>query len=119
MDVESWMTSSYNLEEIAGFAQLFVLKSTQKEPILFVAKVVDGLLLAGTSAKIHRFHDALSAKYKVGLFNPHPPFVLNRLHIEMNENGDVKASMEEFMDTISPMDIPRTRRKQKRRQRHQ
>ncbi len=30
----------------------------------------------------------------------------------MNENGDVKASMEEFMDTISPMDIPRTRRKQ-------
>ncbi len=30
----------------------------------------------------------------------------------MNENGDVKASMEKFMDTISPMDIPRIRRKQ-------
>ncbi len=28
IDVESWMTSSYNLEEIARFAQLFVLKST-------------------------------------------------------------------------------------------
>ncbi len=30
----------------------------------------------------------------------------------MNENGDVKASMEEFMSTISPTDIPRTRTKQ-------
>ncbi len=30
----------------------------------------------------------------------------------MNEKGDVEASMEEFMDTISPMDIPRARRKQ-------
>ncbi len=54
----------------------------------------------------------MSAKYKVGLSNPHPPFVFNRIHIEMNENGDAKASSEEFMDTISPMDIPRTRRKQ-------
>ncbi len=30
----------------------------------------------------------------------------------MNESGDVKASVKEFMDTISPIDIPRTRRKQ-------
>ncbi len=30
----------------------------------------------------------------------------------MNENGDVKASIEEFVDPISLMDIPRTRRKQ-------
>ncbi len=30
----------------------------------------------------------------------------------MNENGDFKASMEDFMDSTSPMDIPRTHRKQ-------
>ncbi len=75
------MTSLYNLEEIAGFAQLFVLKSTQKEPILFVAKVVDDFLLAGTSAEIHRFHDALSAKYKVGLFNPPSSFLFSIVFI--------------------------------------
>ncbi len=64
------MTSSYDIEEIAGFAQLFVLKSSQKEPILFVRKSVDDFLLAVKSAAIHRFHYALSGKYNVGLFNP-------------------------------------------------
>ncbi len=66
----NWMISSYNLEEIAGFAQLFVLKTTQKVPILFVAKVVDDFRLADASPEMHRFHDVWSAKYKVGRFNP-------------------------------------------------
>ncbi len=44
IDVESWMTSSYSLEQIPGFAQLFVLKSTDAVPILFVAKLLTTFL---------------------------------------------------------------------------
>ena len=109
--VEPWM-NTYGLQEIPGMPQLFVLQGEDPTPRLILAKVVDDFLLAGNKAEIQKFRDAISKRFKVGQFSDKGTLVFNRLHIKQHENWDIELSMEEYMDTIHPLNLPKDRRKQ-------
>jgi len=89
---EKWMRESYKLTEVPGFAQMFVLHKKNKAPAIFIAKVVDDFLLAGTPQEIDKFHTAISKRFKVGTFCPKAPFTFNALLIEQTFPG-IDASL--------------------------
>jgi len=109
---ESWMNESYGLVEVPGLPQLFVLSDSKGFPLLIIAKVVDDFLLAGYPKEIKAFHGAISVRFDVGTFIPNAPFEFNALHIEQDNSMGITISMQEYVDSIDPIDIPRARKKE-------
>ncbi len=50
-------------------------------------------------------------RLEVGRFSQNTSLVFNRLHIKQHPNGDIELSMEEYMETISPLHLSRERKK--------
>ena len=111
--IEEW-TNTYGFETIPGLPQLFVLRraSQQRAVSLIAAKVVDDILLAGTSKELERFFASISNRFKVGRYISGRPFVFNRVLISPTSDHSASLSMSEFMETIELLPLTRTRRKQ-------
>lgn len=111
LEIESWMADN-GLHQTRGLPQLFIRRNAANRVILIIAKVVDDLLIAGADADINSFHAEIDAKFKVGRVVRASRMMFNRLNIEQHADKSVSVDMEEFMDTIRPIDITRARRKQ-------
>lgn len=111
--VEKWLRQNYNIETIAGFPQLFIIRSSNsKIPKLLIAKIVDDFLIAGNPTDIQEFNDNISQKFKVGRFILDKDVMFNRLNISQDEMANVTISMTEYMSKINPIPLSRQRRKQ-------
>ncbi len=106
------MLNNYRFETIPGLPELFVLKRNNRPLHMIVAKVVDDFLLDGLPSEISRFHRTIANRFQVGRFTKGTVLVFNRQHITQKSNGDIEISMEEYMGTISKLDIARERSKQ-------
>ena len=109
--IERWF-STVGIFEVPGLPQLFAKRDANGHLILIIAKVIDDLIIAGEPEVTDQFHRDISAKFKVGRYLTDPEAIFNRLNISTKPNGDVEISMEEYLSTIQPIDIPRDRRKQ-------
>ena len=104
--------TSHGFETIPGLPQLFILRQdSQQGKVSFIAaKVVDDILLAGTSKELRRLFASISNRFKVGRYISGRPFVFNRVLI--SPTNDHSASMSEFMETIVFLLRTRKRRNQ-------
>ena len=111
--IEEWM-NTYGFETIAGLLQLFIFRqaSQQRAVSLIAAKVVDDILLAGTSKELERFFASISNRFKVGRYISGRPFVFNGVLISPTSDLSASLSMSEFMETIEFLALTRRRRKQ-------
>ena len=109
--VEDWMEECFGVEQVPGMPQLFLIRGVRGDVELIIAKIVDDFLLAVNNSAIHKFHDEISKRFKVGRFIFGENLVFNRLHIHQDLNRSVFLSMEEYMATIMPIGITRDRRK--------
>jgi len=110
--IESWLLSDEALETVPGLPQLFYKKNKEELPILVIAKVVDDLLIAGQPEELEKFHTAISKRFQVGRFTKETSIVFYRLHIFQHENYNLDISMSEFMETITPIEITKERKKE-------
>ncbi len=110
--IEPWMTDTNYLDIVAGLSQLFVYRGEQGPARLLIAKVVDDYLLAGSPTEISNFWNAISDRFEVGRFSQDISLVFNHLHKKAACQWRHKRSMEEYMDTISPLTLSRERKMQ-------
>lgn len=107
------MLNEHNLQTVPGLPQLFYKQGDSKKPNLIIAKVVDDLLLAGDDNELAYFRESISKRFKVGRFVTDTSFVFYRLHINQGFNFDLEIDMQEYMNTITPINILRDREKEK------
>lgn len=109
--IESWLTS-HSIDQIPGLPQLFVKRTSLGTISLALVKVVDDLLIVGPRTHIDEFHTAIAARFVVGRFLVDQPVVFNGLNIHRDGSGSVHYSMKDYFQSISPIDITRSRRKE-------
>ncbi len=103
------MIDTYGLYIVPRLPQTFVYRCEQGPPRLLIAKVVDDFLVAGSCTEISNFRKAISDRFEVGRFSQDTSLVFNRLNIKQHANGDIEISVEEYMDTMSPLKLYRAR----------
>ena len=113
LQVEAWMAGE-GINHVIGLPQLFIKYGESGLPILIIAKVVDDMLIAGRKEEIKKFHDSISRRFKVGRFLTEGTLVFNRLYIKQRPDRSIVASMQEYLDTIKPLEISRSRRKEQK-----
>ena len=83
---------------------------TQRIDKFLIAKVVDEFLVVGVLPLIHQFHEAISRRFIVGRYVVIKDMVFNRLHIHQQPFGSISVNMEEYVDTILPIEVSKERR---------
>ena len=109
--VEEWLTD-YGFVTIPGFPPFFVLPSNGDKPALFIAKVVDDILIAGDIPEIERFSTAIAKRFKICRAIIDRPLIFNGLSIHQDANFDVHVSMDKYLKDIEPIPLTRSRRKE-------
>lgn len=71
---ENWLTTVYGLTRIHAVDQLFYKQGGDGRVVLFVAKVFDDFIIAGTKEMIDDFLEALHGRFRLGQANRGPEF---------------------------------------------
>jgi Reverse transcriptase (RNA-dependent DNA polymerase) len=109
--IEEWLTKQ-GFSHVNGLSQFFVLRSSDGQILLLLAKVVDDLLVAGSIPSIQDFHNHLCNRFKVGRFVCNESFVFNALQITQDDASfAVTLDMHAFVPKIFLLDISSNRRK--------
>lgn len=111
--VEDWMLSDGGLQRAFGLSQLFIRRNKRDEITLMVAKVTDDFLVAGKLEYIHEFMDRLQQRFTVGKVVVDERFHFNGCEIEQDQSGNIRMSMIRYLDRLRPINVTRTRRKQR------
>jgi hypothetical protein len=77
---------------------------------LILAKVVDDILLAGSSADTQSFYTALNSRFKVGRFVCNA-FIFNGLHIPQGDDFSIQFNINGFLGMCLPINLSPARRK--------
>lgn len=114
--VEDWMLNKAGLTRTPGVAQLFAKRtkhsnrSGKSKILLLVAKLSDDFLVAGTTAEIDSFMNALKTRFVVGRIVDGPLYHFGGCEIRTHDNGDI-SMMDTYWNRIKPITMSRTRRK--------
>ena len=101
------------MECIQCCKQLFAKFDSSGNLTLLVAKQVDDLLCAGTSAAKDWFIQTFKNYFKVGTVVSAPESIrFDGGTISVQENGDVCFSMQSYLQSLTPINLTRERRKQ-------
>lgn len=109
---EEWLTRDMGMETVRGISQLFVKRREDGSILLMVAKVTDDLLIAASAGVMKEFVEQVRKRFKISKSITNGPILFNGALIDRNERGDVSITMQPFMESLKPIELPRSRRKQ-------
>jgi Reverse transcriptase (RNA-dependent DNA polymerase) len=103
--IEEWLTKQ-GFSHVNGLSQLFVLRSSDGQILLLLAKVVDNLLVGGRIPSMQTFHNHLCNRFKIGRFVCNEYFVFNALQITQDDSSfAVTLDMHSYVPKIILVDI--------------
>ena len=111
--IESWMLEHVGLERVIGLSQLFLKRDAKGNVILLVAKVTDDFLLGGTKEAMQQFTNLLEKRFEVGKVIIDDMIHFDGCEIRQDEQGNILMSMARYIERLRPIELSRTRRKQR------
>ena len=102
---------SIGMQAIYALPQCFIVKNNG-EWQLIVGKIVDDFLLAGTPRMLSWFSKKIRGRFQVGAEAFAPDQIrFDGLLLKQARDGSIRASMEEFANSIKPIELSPARRK--------
>lgn len=109
---EEWLTQDIGMETVKGISQLFLKRRPDGSILMMVAKVTDDLLIAADKEVLNEFVEQVRKRFKVSKSITNGTILFNGARIDRNEMGDISMTMQPFMESLKPIDMARSRRKQ-------
>ena len=111
--VETWMIEQAGMERVHGISQLFIRRDTSGNVQLLIAKVTDDFLLGGTHASMKHFTELLKQRFDVGKVIIDDKIHFDGCEIAQDDVGNITLSMTRYLERLIPIELSRTRRKQR------
>lgn len=109
---DEWMLD-IGFTRVFGVNQLFVARDSNKIIKMIVAKTIDDFLVGGDPSDINRFFKTMSERFEVGKIRIASRLQFNGCQIDIRPEQDTVISMTDYIDRLKPVDISRTRRRER------
>lgn len=98
---------------VFGINQLFILRDSEQHIKLMTAKTTDDFLIAGCVDAIETFFISMKERFKVGKALQSNVLQFNGCEINISETGTAVLSMYSYIKRLKPIQLSRSRRKDK------
>lgn len=109
-EVKDW-SSSINLCEVTALPQLFTSNAKSDKYFVEIGKVFSNILIVSRK-KILCFIKSISQRFIFGRYHIDETVIFNWRRIILHSDGIVTYDIEEYLDDISYLEMPSTRRKE-------